>query len=290
MARLKKLEVGALNVKTHPHSPETYIRLFRDAYRAGIVANIRGDDLGMIGTLSEKKQDDRQILTGYLYKFMNIDPEEPWLNLKTRKPIATDEGEPIPQVPDHLKPNLRDVRYLFDSKHHRFFFESSRLTPGNARRLLAGIFADRQIVKTYGPVDVELETSQEVLTRILAIPTLTRLEIMVSRANQDDISGQTERVMERLERQGVRRLEENLTSAKGESIRPDDETKGLMMAATSNGRITAIGYDQQEQKMVESTEKHPVAEQVFYNPGIEDPIRVFMEAASKLMRKILGRK
>lgn len=288
MARKRRMVVSALNVKTQPHSPETYIRLFHDAYRMGVVGKIRGDDWGMIGTLKDEK-DNKQFLHGYLYKFMNINPDDPWLNLETRQPIVTEKGDPIPQVPERLKPNLRPVRYLFDPSHHRLFFESRLLSPGNARRLVAGIFSDQSIFKKYGPVDVELETSQEVLDRIMAIHMLSKLEIMVSKPNPDDIGSQAERVFERMEKQNARKLEEKWTSTKGESIRPDEVTKGTMKAATSNGRVTAVGYDREDQKVVESTESHPMTAQVLYDPDTGESLRVFKEAVEELWRRIRGK-
>lgn len=289
MARMKTLEVGALNIKMHPHSHELYARLLHDAYRAGAVAKIRGDDWGMLGWLREADHGAEPVLYGTLYKFLNIRPDEPWLDLQTRAPVETDEGEPIPQVPDHLRPNLREVRYAFFPRHHRFFFETAGLSPGSARRLLSGVLAEPSIRDTYGPVDVEMETSLEGLERILAIPTMTRLEIVITRPNQDDVGGLEARVLARLEAQNARKVEERLTSVRGESIRPDEETRAMMAVATSNGRVTGSGYNLQEEKLVESTENHPLRERLRYDPNTEDPGRVMLQAASELLRRVLRR-
>ena len=289
MARPRRIDVAALNIKMHPHSHDRYIQLIQIAYQYGIVGKIRGDDFGMLGSLKEEKWDGARYIHGYLYKFLNINPEDPWLDFEKRQPILSEKGDPIPQVPEHLKPNLRTVRYVFDPRYHRLFFEAHILSPGSARRLFSGIFADRKILKKYGPIDVELETSQEALERILKIPKLMTLEIIVTRPNQDDISGEERRILERLEKQRARKLEEKLSSVKSDTLRPDEETRGHMKAALSNGRVTGRGYDQQDQRVVESTESHPMIERALYDPNRDNLLEVFLEAVQKLLRRIRRR-
>lgn len=287
MARLKTLKLGILNITIHPHSPDLYVELLQEVDRLGQAVQIWGHTSGTLGWMRPiPKRKPSEGLYGVLYKFLNIDPREPWLDLKKRRPLQTEEGDAIPQVPDHLKPNTKEVFFVFYPTCHRLFFDASLLSPGYAETLMNRLFQNSEIVKRFGQVDVTVESSQEVVDRILAIPALTKLEIVLKRPNQDD-SGLAARILERLERQHVRRLTETLTAVRQEPLQPDAETVNLMKLAQSNGSIRADGWEE-DRRVEESTLPHPRIEKDRYDPGLETFGQAIFRLSECVMDKILG--
>lgn len=269
MARYKTLTVGALNLKIHPHSPELYVKLFQEVFAIGEVVKIRGADWGMPGyLLTSSMGNPLEGMSGALYRFLNINPDEPWLDVTKRAPIREEDGTPIPQIPEHLKPNLREVPFVFYPQGHRFFFDAGSFSPSSAASLLRNISKNSSIIDKFGIIDVIVESSKEAIERILSIPSLTRLEIFITRPNADDISSQKRRFLERMESQNARTFKETVTSLKEQGINPDEETRVLMDLASSNGWVRGVGYAG-ETKREESTDPHPLLEKERYDPNKE---------------------
>jgi hypothetical protein len=290
MPRLKTLKVAALNITTQPHSPENYINLFKESYKLKATGKIRGSDWGIIGSLYEEKgHNNVPILRGMVYRFLNIDPKAPWLDLESNTPIDEEQLEIRPIVPDHLKPNLKMISYVFYPKFHRFFFSRRHISPGDMMKLMNDLFKDDTIATKYGQVDVSVESTSEAIERILAIPRLTRLHIMFNRPNDDDLGGLAASLLQKIDNMNIRKLEQTATSTHEAGIKPDDETQALMKLALSNGRIEAKGYDA-EQKVEISTDLHPFIEQTLYNPEIQTEHSALLETSEFMLRKIKGNK
>jgi hypothetical protein len=227
-------------------------------------------------------------LAGEFYRFLQIDPKKAWLDLRSREVIVDDRGKPIPQVDNYRKPNTREVAFVFNLKHHRLFYDAKAITPGNMKRLLDGLFKEPNIIKKYGTVDVEIESSREVIERILKIPSLTKLEISFTRPNGDDVSEQRARFLDRLEKQGIRRIEQVATSPKTEGIKPDIETIALMDLAVSNGKVNAVGYAGEE-RVEESTVPHPLIIRENYVEEEKSLLQALAEQGEYFINRFLGR-
>ena len=228
----------------------------------------------------------KKVVHGTIYKFLNIDPSAPWLDLNERKTKKYDEesGEILP-VAAHMKPNCMEFGYIFYPEEHRFFFECNKMSPGSMRNLLSALFSNTKIAKEFGEVDIDIESTKEAINRILSIPKMTRLEIIFRRQNDDLLEGAREKVAKRLERQGIRRLNQVATTTDDEGIKPDEETKALMDLARSNGKVIGIGYDG-EQKMVRSTEYHPLKDSEMYSPGFDNRLDVMARISTAMISRI----
>jgi len=81
MPRMRKFVAGALNIKIHPHSPDKYANLFRAVFDSVYSVKIRGTDWGTPGWMDELIS-GRPIegLYGEFYRFLNIDPLDPWFD------------------------------------------------------------------------------------------------------------------------------------------------------------------------------------------------------------------
>ncbi|MDD2466144.1 MAG: DUF4747 family protein [Desulfobulbus sp.] len=284
MARSRVLRVGALNIKTHPHSESGYSSLLTDVFTIGKSVKIRGSSWGMLGTFQSDKDNDKIVHFGTIYKFLNIDPKDPWLNTLTKMPVKDKEGRIVQPIAENLKPNLKEIFYIFYPKHHRMFFESDLLPPKMAMHLMESLFRQKSIVNKYGNVDVEIETSIEAVEKILAIPILNKLEIKISKPNPGDVLDEDDeaKVFKRFDRVKARKLSEKWDSHKGQGLEPDEDIKMLMRVASSNGLITAEGLGANEQKITESTQSHPRIMKDRFNPDTQTELSFFKNMASRM--------
>jgi len=288
MARRRIMRIGALNIKTHPHSDDLYKDLLNDVFSSGRGMKILGSTWGMIGSLQEDKDNDKTILFGTIYKFLNIDPNEPWLNLETREVVKDENGKFVQPISENLKPNLKEIYYVFYPNKHRMFFESDILSPGMAIKLMDSLFSQEKIRKKYGIVDVEIETSTEAIVKILSIHNLSKLEIKISKPNPGDVLDEDDeaKVFKRFEKIKARKLNEQWTGEKDKGLDPDDEMKMLMRVASSNGSVTAEGYGIDDQKVTESTKSHPRIIKDDYDPDVHLGQSFFKSLASRMYESL----
>lgn len=289
MARLKTLEIGVLNIKIHPHTPEKYVELMEDLFKLASSVAIRGSDYGTTNYV-------REIITGKpleglygeFYRYLEINEDEPWLDLKERKTILDKNGEPVPQVDGNKKPNAKEVEFVFYPVGHRLFYNSKNFYPTSAQKLLLNLFSNEVIKRKYGNIDVEIESSKEVIERILKIPSLTKLDISFTRPNDDDIGDLETKIFRRIENQNIRKFHQTISSPKEDGIEPDDETVALMHLATSNGQVDAVGYSGEE-KIIESTKPHPLLVREKFDPDKITSLRFLMNISSDILRKLRSR-
>ncbi|MEJ5328748.1 MAG: DUF4747 family protein [Desulfobaccales bacterium] len=271
MPRYKKLSVGVINIKIHPHAPMLYKNLLEDIFNFREKVKLRGSDWGTPGHIFYNNSDNN-LIKGFFYKYTNISPTQPWLSLIDYEPIYNENGESIPQIPDYLKPNLKFIHFIFSIYKHRLFFDADAISPLIMGKLLKGLFQDRKIIDKYGDVDVIVQSSADAIEKILSIPSITKLEISITKLNPDELSGLKKEIYKRLERLRVRNHTEIDSSSKEIGLNPDEHTKALMELAIENGKIVATGYDGDE-KIVESSEPHPVIKRGYYDPKREDIYR-----------------
>lgn len=91
MARQKKISIGAINLTIHPHTTESYVSLFKDAYRLRRKCQVYSDKYGVIRNMYPVQ--DTEWGNGFMGEiciFTHIDTDQPWFNEQTNEP-ATDE-------------------------------------------------------------------------------------------------------------------------------------------------------------------------------------------------------
>jgi len=284
MGREKTIALGVLNIKTQPHSPENYLKLFKYLFKMKPLVKIRGADYGTPFSFHPIVRDEPlKGIIGTFFKYLEIDPSKPWLDLEKHEPIVNEEGDPIPQVSKHKRPNTKEIEFVFYPNGHRLFFNAKSITPSMAKKLLESLFCDENIKKKFGLIDVEIETSIEAIEKILKIPKITKLEITFSRPNDDDLAEEEQRFIARMANQKARKIELKLTSDKVVGLIPDDQTKAMMNVAISNGDVTAEGYEG-ENKVSESTVEHPFEHREKYDTALQ----TFSAAMINVSSNILG--
>ena len=284
MPRPRTMKIGVVNIKTQPHSPKRYKQLLKFVLNKNMVGRIRGDNWGLFGSCRSKRDEDFDVVVfGTIYKYLNIEAKGNWLDIIKRDPIDADDGE-APDIPEHLKPNRRDIEYAFFPKKHRLFFDTQFISPGSMQKLLISIFSDPEIEKKFGHVDVVVETTKEAIKKILKIPVISNLKIDFTIPNDDDLDELEDEVVERIKKQKIRRYQELMTSTDDDGLDPDDTTVAKMNIARSNGKVVAEGYAG-DQKIVRSTIEHPLKVSYTYNPELESRMEALIyKSAATLMK------
>src|SRR5690606_24644062 len=84
--RPRSMKVGAINITTHPHTPEDYVRLLIAARRSNIAVPIYGKSLGTIGFLTSlKRGDPLKGVYGEFHRYFDIEIDGRWYNLEKGK-------------------------------------------------------------------------------------------------------------------------------------------------------------------------------------------------------------
>ena len=295
----KKIEVGVINITTHPHSPQMYLQLFEDTLNAKRVVVYRGSDSIMLGAFSGIGEKDKiDGIWGVFYIFVNIDPTAPVLNVLKVEPIVSKDGAITFPYPKELKPNLKAVDFVFFPKGHRLFF-SLRTTPlgseqpkkVSARILTKALYTmlnHPDMLEKYGTVNVYTENNIEVVADILKIPSLTKLKIALTLPNGDDISQQMARLTDKYKREKIKKIQHNLTGYRDNGLAPDKETQAMMQLAASNGKVSAIGYSGEERVEI-STDDHPAVIKGVYG-GTESRLQALARIAKNQLSKFTGKK
>jgi len=296
----KKIEVGVLNITTHPHSPENYLQLFEDALRAKRAVVYRGSDYLMLGAFNGIGASEKiDGIWGVIYIFVNIDTKAPVLNIVKGEPVVSQNGEVTFPAPEELKPNLKVVDFVFFPKGHRLFFSlkttplgteqpkqvSSRILSGALYRLLN----HPDLFEKYGEVNVYTENNVEVVADILRIPSLTKLDIAITLPNDDDISQQMKRLTEKYQQERIKKVQHTLTGYKENGLAPDEETQAMMQLAVSNGKITAVGY-YEEERVVISTTEHPAIIKDAHASATESKLQALARIARNNIARFTNKK
>ncbi|NUB05641.1 DUF4747 family protein [Azospirillum sp. Vi22] len=291
MSRLKTIEISSLNIVTQPHSPDRYIDLLKSAHENGLVGKVRGDQKAMIGTLREV--DDIpgvRSLAGYLFLYTDIDFQGDWLN--TLKNDAADEDDLADlNIPEHLKPGLRRVRFLFVSKGHKLYFVTKdengvRVGPSTVGRAIRAILNHDLLSDEYGDVEVTVTPTREAVEKVLSIPSISKIYISVRRPNPDDDGDMEARFLARMEDENVGREDIVLTRQKGTSgIQPSERTRAIAEIAAENGYVKAYGYDLSGKRVEEATVDHPFRLPLLFSEMTASPISTIIDYVKGAIKK-----
>jgi|GEM_PF-2805984 hypothetical protein len=260
MARLKRLEVAAINITTElPHTRERYQQLFY------MLRDIRPWAIGKIGRHERITfaffGEDALSISGSLVRYTRIERNAPWWDEENRKALIDADGRPEPQVRDGVGANSRYIPFHFLLDEHLLIFDTREISPNQLARGLAEMVTRDDFVKAFGQVNITVEPNQDALPQLLALPRKRTIKIMLSLPNGPDaletIGG---RIKSRYERMNLARVEERYVGQSGGEIVPDDDLKATMGLAASNGyaEVEYIGEKGRLESM--STKEYPLRE------------------------------
>ena len=115
MAKPRRITIAEINISMHaPHSPDGYAELFRKIYRAQRAVALGKLHGAMIGSMyGQNARVLPATFTGEIYRFVNIDPSNPWFNTRTQKAATEDDVEEV-NIPEHLRPHLQRIPFAFN--------------------------------------------------------------------------------------------------------------------------------------------------------------------------------
>lgn len=293
MAKEKKVGIGAVNITMHPHSPEDYVQLFKDAKNLKCFARMSKDKAGLIASVNyhDKSKGKTSALRGDLYRFSNIDIEGSWFNTQTNQHAEETELNSV-VIPEHLKPNSSRFSYIFFPESHVLFYESyydgHSLGSRSVLKLIEGALNDPRLVNKYGVIDVTVIPSREKLSMALSISRMDKLTMLIKRPNPDNHKNAERRVLQRLNSQNVAKYRHELVSIPGTSITPDPDTKTLAHVAARNGLVEVKGRDQTDHPVEYTTEDHPWKHSEYYDPGVETAYNTFANSVFQFKEEVEG--
>jgi hypothetical protein len=276
MARERKIEIGALNITTHPHSPKKYLELFKRTRRLRLIKKIRSDKWGMLTSvnyLNKDKYGKLGPIYGDIYRFTQIDTDGTWFNTQTIDKAEDDDLASI-SIPQHLKPNSSRFSYIFFPESHIMFYEQyydgHTFGHSNAATLIDRLFNDQKLEADFGKVDVISIPCMDELEKALGMEKLERLDMKIRRPNPDDQSDAEKEVLKRMNALQVEEQKQEYKAIPGHSIEPDKTLKILAKIAAKFGHVHAKGKDQQSRPVEYTTSKHPWKDKLYYDPVIEN--------------------
>ncbi|MFB2863049.1 DUF4747 family protein [Aeromonas sp. MdU4] len=290
MAR-KKIEFGAINITTHPHSPENYLKLFRAARRLESNARLRGDQFGRIGLIHklDNNQGDKGPIAGEILKFTDIDIEGEWFNVKS-KSVATEDDMADIYIPENLKPNLSRFSFIFFPEDHILiyegFYDGKVLSPTLAETFFEKILNHESMTKKFGPVFVTHIPDANIIDDMLALGNITSLTLTTKRPNPDDLKTTERKVHDRLKRWNAAQEDRTLKAIDGGELHLDDELKLEAKVAAKNGIVELKRYNHEGMKETHSTKDHPMRRTEYYNPNSVLPFEILREMAFSLKKEI----
>ena len=295
MSKLKYLSVAAINVRVHPnHNPEIYRRLIKAVFALKRPIQVHGERhlLLLSAYASGTKFSEHGGVRGQIGRFTQINLQDHWLNVETMKEAEKEEVEEV-KIPDSLRPNFVPFSYYFDLKSHRFIFEydgtdGGSLSPNYVLRLLERLFADKEIKKEFGDVDLTVEPSVETVRQIFKMPKLTSLEVVIKRPNPDDHADEEADFLKRMRKQNAKRAEQKWVASSGDSLVPDEETKAWARIGEHNGVVKAVGVNSNGKRVRISTEEHPAILSDNYDPKKELADSCFLRLTEQMINSIKG--
>lgn len=272
MTRTRTIKVAALNIAMHrPHSPERYVQALKDAEAMKLAIKLGELHGAFLGTLNVMNWEERGV-TGEIYRFVQLDPKEPWFNSLTKEAATPEEREKV-MIPEHMLPHLRRIHFHFRPKRHELWYvcqdRKARLGPKTAELFFQRLFEALRKKKDYPLIEVTSLPAADAVDDVLGIASLEKLEILLKRPNADDGDADEERFLRRLEKQNASRSVTTLVAVKGQSIAPDDDTRDLANAASRNGNVIGTGHNEHGRPVVESTVERPLILPEIVNENVE---------------------
>lgn len=287
-----KLPISGVNIVTHPHSPQGYIDLMYAIFRSKRHVPVYGSLHLMMGELKPIDETNGMSgLFGRLYRFVNIDKDAPWFNVAKHDEATAEELAQI-NLPDELRPNTEMFDFVFYPVGHTFYFnmrsgnkiggKKGNLGTGQVVKFLKTLTSLQPVQERFGPVDVTALPDQEQLEKILAIHSLQKLVIEVSKPNPDELGEAQAKVFGRLDKMKTRKIRQEIFAERHESIELDEETVTLARVAATNGKVVGSGYTAAHRKVLESTVSKPWVDAVDYDSNVQTEAETLMAATSGL--------
>lgn len=281
MPRMRTVEVSRINIKVHTrHHPDEYKALWKALFSLRRPVMDRTGIALLLGQARHFKIGEREGIAGEIYRFVRINPEDPWYNSETGLPADQEEVAESVLIPDHLLPNLQRCAYFFDLKSHRLYFESKHLGisfgPQTIERFLNRLVSNPRIKSRFGDVVIQYATESEQIEWMLSWPSLRYIEIWRELPNSGE-EDEEEVLAGMLRRNTKREGSTYVKKAGAETIEVDEKIRAEAAVATEDGSVTVKGTGPSGERRASSKDA-PVRLPYAYDPNITDPASAFFQA------------
>lgn len=286
MAKVRRITLAALNIAMHaPHPMERYIELLQKAFRQRMIVRMGSLHGITLGTLYRPQTHGRTILlSGEIYRFVKIDPDQPWFNADTKEPASEEDVGAI-NIPGHLLPHLQRMPFVFNARRHQLWYvsrdQANSLAPATAAKFLDVLLQTTANKLNFPEVSVTVVPEKTSVDEILSLPGLEYLKIELVRPNPDDGESAEERWLRRLEEQHTTKAKLELFHARNETLTPDEETREMASVAANNGVVVGRGRTADGLPVEESTKDRPMLRPEYVDTNIETPSDVLHRAAGE---------
>lgn len=280
--RERTIEVSALNIAMHrPHSPERYVKLFQDALNMHFLAGqgeVHGVILGALYGIDEGVEKNE--ISGEIYRFIRVDPNEPWFNISTGKQASGDDLREI-KIPEYMLAHMQRIPFIFYPREHELWFISKdrkdRLSAQAAERFFSVLLAATVAEHNYPEVAVTVLPAATALDEMFAMHEIRKITFQFKRPNADDDNELELKFLDRMELQNIKTINQELIGVAPSTIEPDDETKAEARIASKNGFVTVYGRNAEGTNLQESTIDKPTKKFMKVREAIETAINVLRQ-------------
>jgi len=235
-------------------TPNEYTQIFREFYDAMIQGkSSRQKECVLITRVEQEIKGKEPLFWGKIAEVTNINNKR-WFNKSKR---AIDDSF---KIPDQYAANARITEYVFVPLLHRFCYQFSSfnyINPYSVRNFLQSGFS--QLLQGRYTVQVDVETDDSTIQRILAAPEVERLWIKINYSNNDFSKEMQEFIENDLKVSNVGEMEIKAVKKEESSI---DISKskilnGALHTAVSNGEAEATIIDVNGKKEKIKTRNSP---------------------------------
>lgn len=253
------IRIGFLNVVATPHPEGVYERIFRQVVNKPV--RYWGPNTAAITSL-RARPNEVGLFTGQVLTWIEIDPSSPAVDKQKLEEVALSDD--AKKMTSTLGFNSRVFRFILDTDQHRVTLEctneyNQNLSPVRALSIFERLFSPEVLGPKTESVDVTIIPEDDALAYVLGIKRLDKVEILVKRPNEDDVTEETHDVLEELKKQNAKRQQLILTRAgqtDGLELNEANE-KYARVAANGNGYVSSKGRTSDGEVEVRSTKERP---------------------------------
>lgn len=252
------VRVCFVNIVATPHPPGVYTRLLRTA--AGQIVRYWG---AFRAAISEPRaySDEPALLHGQLFVWVEVDPDQPAINKqRLQKTVFPDAGR---QFTREFGVNGRVFDFVFDTSNHVLTIaiqndDGQTISPGRIERIFRNLLSPEVLGVKSELVEVTVIPREDALAYVLGFERLDRVEILVKIPNEDDITGDANRIMQRLrDMKAKSELSALARAPKTDGLELDAEHMTLARVAAENGHVDSKGLDTGGASGERSTRERP---------------------------------
>ena len=285
--RARRVWISVLNVKAEPHELVRYRELFLMAHAQPKPVRYFGDRSAIIGSLSDI---DRKLF-GEVFTFSKINVRGAWLDLLKKKQASEEDIEKNVSIPEHLMPHYKKFAFVFFPEDHRLVVDATTTSARTSRYVVELLLNKaRTSLKGIGTVEIDIEQDAGQLDKFWKLKRIDWLRIRISRPNPTDLSSLEGKFKKRLQEQAAGTWIEELEADQDESgLKPNRDTKAAATVAASNGGVDISGRGDNNRRVKDSTEDHPIRQQQIWDPNRETFFQFLDKIGTKIVQGIVKR-